>query len=441
MSHIYISYHPQDVDRLFVVHEALRKQNVADEFLTYTGDQPQFTETNRQAISKASAVVCLVSAASLNSQTLLAEAQFAAEVGVPIFTAILDPLKLTSNWAALFRRSKDYHLSHETMPDLSALIHDLRSVYETECPVVSVMNLKGGVGKTTVSSQVFGALQAERRNRVLLIDFDPQFNLTQFFLSRDESDRRTAGDQSVLSLFEPGLLTSTVHPSPALDWAHFNDAIFTVPKIEDVVRPLISPDRFEGALDLICGQFELTKFAFLDNADALTLAEQNLRRCIDRYRRDYDLIVIDTNPSASFLTRVTLEVTDQILAPILPNEYALRGLRLLDMILRRFSPGDARPDVSVIFNGVPKSQQNRFEEDARDAVYDREVGFNLSKALLTNTLYQSSFLGLKTPPDGVDPASRLAVRSARGAFSADLKRRLSEIAMELESRLSERNPS
>lgn len=435
MSHIYISYHPQDVDRLFSFHEALRKQNIADEFLTYEGDQPQFTDTNRQQISRACAVVCLVTHASLESETLKKEVAFAREMSLPVYCAVLEPLKMPPAWASIFREASEFYLIDGEDRALAQLLERLRTLYETRCPVVAVMNLKGGVGKTTISSQVFGTLQHEKRNKILFLDFDPQFNLTQFFLTREESDQRISKDQSVLSLFEPGLLTSNVHPSPALDWTSFNLSIFTPPRIGDIARSLIPANEYTGSLDLICGQFELTKFAFLENSEALQLAESNLKQCIDRYRRHYDLIVIDTNPSASFMTRATLGVTDHILAPILSNEYSLRGLRLLDMILNRFAPENNRPDLSVIFNGVPKSQQNRFETDARDGLYDREVGFALSKSILSSALYQSSYLELKSAADPDAPLSRLAIRSAKGPFASDLKGRLSEIVHEFTGRL------
>lgn len=435
MSHVYISYHPNDVDRLFEVHEALRKVNVADAFQAYDTSQPKFTDQSKAEMSEACCVILLVSETSQTSKPIRQEIDFALERHIPVFSVKIDAKNLNPNWGKMLADSVQYDLSKSSDNALTDLISEVRQIYEARCPVVSVMNLKGGVGKTTITSQIFGYLQHQRKNRVLLIDFDPQFNLTQFFLSRDEADERIENDQSVLSLFEPGLLTSSVHPSPALDWTKFNDAIFSTPEIGEIARPLIPHENYKGRFELICGQFELTKFAFLDSAESLELARSNLQQCIDRYRKDFDLIVIDTNPSASFLTRVTLDVTDHILAPVLPNEYSLRGLRLLDMILRRFSTDETRPDVSVLFNGVPKSQQNQFERDARDGIYDKEVGFDLTETLLSNALYHTAYLDLKSGQALRNPVDRLAVNSARGPFASDLKRRLGEIATEFFNRL------
>ena len=435
MSHIYLSYHPEDVDHLLEIHEAFRAANIADAIVTYEGPKPGFADKQKELISTSGGVVFLISENTLSANWLKEEIDFALSRRLPFYVALLSDMMLPAWWVKRIEDIDHYHLFSSEGYALQKLVKDVRAAYETRCPVVSVMNLKGGVGKTTISSQVFGFLQKDSKARILLVDFDPQFNLTQFFLPRQETDVLIEEDRSVLSLFEPGLLTSSVHKSPALDWTRFNDGIFTPPHRDDIIRPLIPRENYAGALDLICGQFELTKYAFLDDASALQLAESNLKRSIDKYRKDYDLIVVDTNPSASFLTQVTLGITDHILAPILPNEFSLRGLRLLDMILNRFCPGDARPEVSVIFNGVPKSQQHRFETDVRDGIYNSEVGYELSESVLTHALYQSAFLDVKAHPIEDNPTGRLAAYNARGPFGSDLKRRLGEISNELTDRI------
>jgi chromosome partitioning protein len=51
-------------------------------------------------------------------------------------------------------------------------------------PVVAVLNMKGGVGKTTISANVFREIFRTRGINTLLIDFDPQHNLSQLLLTR-----------------------------------------------------------------------------------------------------------------------------------------------------------------------------------------------------------------------------------------------------------------
>ena len=51
-------------------------------------------------------------------------------------------------------------------------------------PVIAVLNLKGGVGKTTLAAHVFREVWASKRISILLVDLDPQYNLSQQLLSR-----------------------------------------------------------------------------------------------------------------------------------------------------------------------------------------------------------------------------------------------------------------
>lgn len=434
MSHVFISSDAADVDTLFFVHEAFRRLNVSDVFRGPDEDDkdPLFSLT---PVMEASAVLILFSKAAMKSKRVRTEVELALELNKPVFCLRLDNTRTTGWWAKALDAIETRDTTQNLEDTVEACTTEIRSIYEKRCPVVSVMNLKGGVGKTTVTAQVFGHMQKERKTRILLIDFDPQFNLSQFFLTRDETDARVEADRSVLAMFEPNQLTSSVHASPALDWTRFNDGIFHPPARTDLVASLIPPSSLSGALDLVCGQFELTKYAFLEDRASLDLAANNLKQTLDGFRKDYDLIVIDTNPSASFLTQVTLDVTDHVLAPVLANEFSLRGLRLLDMILKRFTKDDHRPDVHVLFNGVPKSQQNAFERDARDGLFDAGVGFELSTALLSETLYQSAYLDLKATAPDEDPTSRLATNSARGPFALDLRRRLSAVSLEVFERL------
>jgi cellulose biosynthesis protein BcsQ len=59
-------------------------------------------------------------------------------------------------------------------------------------PVVAFMNLKGGVGKTTLAGNTIRSLADIEKLKILLIDLDSQCNLTQMFCSAEEIDRRAA---------------------------------------------------------------------------------------------------------------------------------------------------------------------------------------------------------------------------------------------------------
>src|SRR5262245_25458041 len=85
--------------------------------------------------------------------------------------------------------------------------------HDQPSPVVSVINMKGGVGKTLVSANVFHELFRRKRKRVLLIDFDPQFNLSQLLLNEADYDALKAARKTLLSVIEPPPPTSVFQVS------------------------------------------------------------------------------------------------------------------------------------------------------------------------------------------------------------------------------------
>src|SRR5947208_3624701 len=70
-------------------------------------------------------------------------------------------------------------------------------------PVVAVLNMKGGVGKTTISGNLFRVLFEQFRAGTLLLDLDPQFNLTQALFTRSSYERLKSTGETILRAFEP----------------------------------------------------------------------------------------------------------------------------------------------------------------------------------------------------------------------------------------------
>src|SRR5688572_1102509 len=75
-------------------------------------------------------------------------------------------------------------------------------------PVVAILNLKGGVGKTTITAHVMRILYLRRLVKTLLIDLDPQFNLTQTILARSTYDKLRIAGKTVFSAMEPATVAS-----------------------------------------------------------------------------------------------------------------------------------------------------------------------------------------------------------------------------------------
>jgi chromosome partitioning protein len=165
---------------------------------------------------------------------------------------------------------------------------------------IAIANQKGGVGKTTTCVNLAASLAALRQ-RVLLVDLDPQGNATM---------------GSGINKHELG--------------ATINDALLGEAALEDLITP--TPANF----DLIPANRDLTIAEI--NMLQVDEREQCLKRILLGLHENYDYILLDCPPSLNMLTINALVAADGVLIPMQCEYYALEGLTgLMDTIdeLRR----------------------------------------------------------------------------------------------------------
>lgn len=427
MSHVYISHSTLDLDDLLKLHEALRAASIP---VWFPPDEDNDRARNDDAIDNAFAMIVLVSATSVRSKTVRQDIERAKALGLPLIPFQIDKARLNG----FFKQEVQPHLRlSSTMPDgLDQLVAETQRAYKSKCPVIAVMNLKGGVGKTTISAQVFGAWNALAGGRILLVDLDPQYNLTQTFYEVDTADESAAKDRSVISLFERSRLHAKDVRSPAENWLNLSTEPFAPVARDYLVHEIMSgPDSPPGRFDLISGQFEVSKYTFASDIPALEKIKAHFLRAVDFYRSEYDLIVFDTNPNATFLTRCALEACDRVLAPMHTDIYSLRGVKLLNQVIQNQVVAARQPALSVLFNAVSRSEQSTFEADARNGAFDEIAGFPLSKALLKSALPRSKHLAVKAPQPDQPAWKQLTIQSGRGGGLKQIRESLKTIAMEL----------
>lgn len=436
MSHALIAYAKEDIDHLLRIHEGLRAAGVPDHY-DQNVDQDGLFETDDAMIDGAFCLVVPVTSAAQKSDRVRDLIERAIAKGLTLLPVRMDKSRITG----FFRKVIGPRLSHDGVEEagMSRFIAAVTERYRRRCPVVAVMNLKGGVGKTTVSAQVFGTLQAETGGRVLLIDFDPQYNLTQHFYTMGDADRLAAADRSVISLFEKSRIHLPALTSPAENWSEIREDIFD-PAPRRLISSAILPPEMPGWLDLVAGQFEISKYAFAAKPLALDSIRRNFRRAIDQFRSAYDLIIFDTNPNATFLTMCALQAADRVIAPMHADEFSLRGVKLLNSLIRSQMAGERPPELSVLFNAVARNEQSDFEADARNGDFDARVGFALSKALMKAALPRSNFFRVQGLPDEETPAHRrLVIHHGRGGGLKSTRERLKAVVFELHDLLHDKN--
>lgn len=214
-------------------------------------------------------------------------------------------------------------------------------------PVVVFLTMKGGVGKTTLAANLTRALADSKPRKILLIDADAQCNLTQVFFDSDaiEGARNTlyqAFDTRGRALYA-GDLKLTIYAQKG--------------------------NAGNGSIiDFIMGSFDTFELNAKANAARREAASQRFKDFIQKACREYDLIAIDTNPSATFVTMQALANANFLIAPITFDAFSMQGIHLVVHHLKDTFAWLDNPDrLCLVANKAPRtpsdSEARRLEKE------------------------------------------------------------------------------
>lgn len=184
---------------------------------------------------------------------------------------------------------------------------------------VSLINMKGGVGKTTLAAQLAHSARHDGY-RVLAVDLDPQANLSQALMGyRDYVKHLDLEKDTVAQIFDDYMPARSRRDAPRpLDVSR------VIVRISEQVRC--------GQLDLIPSRLELSRT--LKNP---TGKERRLTKCVAQVSDNYDLILIDCAPTESILTEAAYFSSRFVIVPIKPEFVATIGLPLLARSIDEFN--------------------------------------------------------------------------------------------------------
>jgi len=259
--------------------------------------------------------------------------------------------------------------------------------------IISIINYKGGVGKTTVTTNLAAEL-ALRGHRVLCLDLDPQASLTFSFVKHDVWEHDLKRSRTIKNWFDS-----------------FADG--NVKPLTDLVVPIQLPQfQGRGKLDLIASHLGLInvdlELAVEIGGATLELAKKNYLRVHRRLAEglatiaadDYDFVLIDCPPSFNIVTKTALVASQDILIPARPDylstlgiSYLIRNVKQLVRHCNECLAADAHPParrldprlLGVVFtmvqeyDGEPISATRQFIDQTRELgvrVFDSYVKEN-----------------------------------------------------------------
>ena len=164
-----------------------------------------------------------------------------------------------------------------------------------KCKVISIINQKGGVGKTTTSVNLSVSL-AFLGKKVLLIDFDPQGNATTGF-----DIKKSEIKNNIYTV-----LSSKCSIKEAMIKIKYNE-LYLIP----------------STINLAGINYEFIKKDLIDNRFSI---QKQLKKNIDEVRKDFDYIIIDCHSSLDFLTINALTASNSAIIPVQCEYFAMEGL-------------------------------------------------------------------------------------------------------------------
>jgi len=213
-----------------------------------------------------------------------------------------------------------------------------REVCKVMATKISLINMKGGVGKSTLTVNLAWHFAAYREwhKKILVVDLDPQFNASQYLLGvREYENILKSNKPTIWDVFEQGTKT----PSGSL----------ALPSSD---APIHKYRNFHGggSIHLIPSRLELA-FSLKSPGHK----ERHLSRLIKDVEHEYDLILIDCAPTESVLTIAAYLASEWLLVPVKPEYLSTIGLPLLVNSMQDFKTEYEKTKLElagVVFNAA-----------------------------------------------------------------------------------------
>lgn len=215
-----------------------------------------------------------------------------------------------------------------------------------KCEVIAIANQKGGVGKTTTTFNL-GVALAKQGKKVLLIDADPQGDLTTYMGVHDVDSIPI----TLSTLMERSIKDEDIN------------------SIEAVLKQNEGVNYIPSNLELSSMEVSLV--------NAMS-REYTLRNCISDLKKDYDYILIDCMPSLGMITINALASADKVIIPVQSEFLAAKGMsHLMNTVLKVRKQINPELKIGGILLTMVDGRTNLSKEIAKELKETYGIAFKL----------------------------------------------------------------
>jgi chromosome partitioning protein len=244
---------------------------------------------------------------------------------------------------------------------------------------VSLINFKGGVGKTTLTWCLGDYLSRVEKKRILLFDCDAQMSLTSSIQTQEDTrpgsrfkdwlEKTEQEKTTILDALDKHILNQKKRVSVKdLSIYEINDKYHFVPSAENLywmsLEGKYSKSIVRSFIDILIGG--------INN---------------DETRRPYDFVLFDCPPNFTPLSYSILANCDLVIVPVNPDFYAIKGVEILTKVLQLFVKPLRVPNTAVFINKAKTNNQYQLTSATND------IGIRLNK--LCNELSRKKAINIK----------------------------------------------